>query len=125
MGRAWRKASSRQRTETPQNPRIAAGAASVRVRLRPQDFRTRMPPPPSRRSILAGAASLGLATAARAAGPAGFGPVGRPSWSGDSLQAAASAKGLLYGCEVPFHRFDSTPAYRQAVARECGLLVCG
>ncbi|WP_043357826.1 endo-1,4-beta-xylanase, partial [Methylobacterium sp. B1] len=45
--------------------------------------------------------------------------------SGDSLQAAAAAKGLLYGCEVPFHRFDSTPAYRQAVARECGILVCG
>jgi endo-1,4-beta-xylanase len=80
---------------------------------------------PSRRSLIAGAACAGLASAAGAAVPAGFGPLGRPSWSGDSLQAAAAAKGLLYGCEVPFHRFDSTPAYRQAVAQECGLLVCG
>ncbi|WP_457106515.1 endo-1,4-beta-xylanase [Methylobacterium sp. P5_C11] len=84
-----------------------------------------MPPAPSRRAILAGAASLGLANAARAAGPAGFGPLGRPSWASDSLQAAAAAKGLMYGCEVPFHRFDATPAYRQAVAWECGILVCG
>jgi endo-1,4-beta-xylanase len=84
-----------------------------------------MPILPSRRSLLAGAACAGLAGPARAASPAGFGPLGRPSWSGDSLQAAAAAKGLLYGCEVPFHRFDSSPAYRQAVARECGLLVCG
>lgn len=84
-----------------------------------------MPPLPHRRSILAGAAALGLAGAARAAGPAGFGHLGRPSWSADSLQAAAAAKGLTYGCEVPFHRFDATPAYRQAVARECGILVCG
>ncbi|MCJ2121173.1 endo-1,4-beta-xylanase [Methylobacterium sp. J-077] len=85
-----------------------------------------IPPPglPSRRALLAGAACAGLATAARGA-PSGFGPLGEPSWSADSLQAAASAKGLLYGCEVPFHRFDSTPAYRQAVARECGILVCG
>ncbi|MCJ2095436.1 endo-1,4-beta-xylanase [Methylobacterium sp. J-072] len=84
------------------------------------------PPPglPSRRTLLAGAACAGLATAAGAA-PSGFGPLGKPSWSADSLQAAAAAKGLLYGCEVPFHRFDSTPAYRQAVARECGILVCG
>lgn len=80
--------------------------------------------PPSRRALLAGAACAGLATAAGAA-PSGFGPLGKPSWSGDSLQAAAAAKGLTYGCEVPFHRFDSTPAYRQAVARECGILVCG
>jgi len=84
------------------------------------------PPPglPSRRALLAGAACTGLATAARGA-PSGFGPLGKPSWSANGLQAAASAKGLLYGCEVPFHRFDSTPAYRQAVARECGILVCG
>jgi endo-1,4-beta-xylanase len=79
---------------------------------------------PSRRALLAGAACAGLATAAGAA-PSGFGPLGKPSWSADSLQATAAAKGLLYGCEVPFHRFDTTPAYRQAVARECGILVCG
>lgn len=84
-----------------------------------------MPIRPSRRSLLAGMACAGLAPAAKGAAPAGFGPLGRPSWSSDSLQAAAAAKGLLYGCEVPFHRFDSTPAYRQAVARECGILVCG
>ena len=79
---------------------------------------------PSRRALLAGAACAGLATAAGAAA-SGFGPLGKPSCSADSLQATAAAKGLLYGCEVPFHRFDATPAYRQAVARECGILVCG
>lgn len=85
-----------------------------------------MPTFPSRRGLLAGAAAslaAGAAPAAAAAQP--FGPLGRPSWSPDGLQAAAAAKGLTYGCEVPFHRFDATPAYRQAVARECGLLVCG
>ena len=81
---------------------------------------------PSRRGLLAGgAASLVAGAAPAAQSPPSFGPLGRPSWSPDSLQAAAAAKGLAYGCEVPFHRFDSTPAYRQAVARECGLLVCG
>ncbi|MFD0937992.1 endo-1,4-beta-xylanase, partial [Methylobacterium trifolii] len=54
-----------------------------------------------------------------------FGPLKAPSWSADSLQAAASAKGVTYGCEVPFHRFGKDAAYRQAVARECGILVCG
>lgn len=85
-----------------------------------------MPTFPSRRGLLAGAAASLATGAVPTAGSAQqFSPLGRPSWSPDGLQAAAAAKGLAYGCEVPFHRFDATPAYRQAVARECGLVVCG
>ncbi|WP_375464483.1 endo-1,4-beta-xylanase, partial [uncultured Methylobacterium sp.] len=66
-----------------------------------------------------------LAQGSLAAPAALFGPVGRPSWSADGLQAAAARTGLTFGTEVPGFRFARDPAYRQAVAREAGLLVCG
>ena len=80
---------------------------------------------PSRRAILAGAIAFGAAGPAAAAPAVPFGPLQAPAWSADSLQAAAARKGVTYGCEVPFHRFGKDAAYRQAVARECGILVCG
>ncbi|WP_375457481.1 endo-1,4-beta-xylanase [uncultured Methylobacterium sp.] len=79
---------------------------------------------PTRRAVLAGAA-CGLASHGIAAPGQPFGPAGRPSWSGDGLQAAAARTGLTFGTEVPGFRFARDPAYRQAVAREAGLLVCG
>ena len=78
---------------------------------------------PTRRSLLAGAAGLLAAPARAATDP--FGPMGRPSWAANSLQAAAARTGLTYGTEVPGFRFARDPAYRQAVAREAGMLVCG
>ncbi|KAB1075510.1 endo-1,4-beta-xylanase [Methylobacterium planeticum] len=91
--------------------------------------------PPTRRALLGGAGTALLGGAAStlcgpgararpAAKPAGFGPVGPPAWTSDSLQAAAARTGLTYGCEVPHYRLDMA-AYRRAVARECGMLVCG
>lgn len=72
---------------------------------------------PTRRSVLAGAAASALASAApgRAAVPG--------SWSADSLQAAAAAKGLAYGSAVNFTPLKNDPAYGRALARECGILV--
>ncbi|HEV7440918.1 MAG TPA: endo-1,4-beta-xylanase [Methylobacterium sp.] len=78
---------------------------------------------PTRRALLAGAASTLCVPGARAK-PSGFGPLRPPSWVPDSLQAAAARTGLTYGAEVPDYRLD-LPAYRRAVARECGMLVCG
>lgn len=61
---------------------------------------------------------------ALAAKPDPFGKLGRPSWSPDSLHAAATKKGLAYGTAVPIGRFRQDPVYLGIVSRECGVLVC-
>ena len=68
---------------------------------------------PSRRVVLAGAASLLLGAKSASAAPAR-----------DGLQAAAAAKGLAYGSAVPITRFREDARYRELLARECGLLTC-
>ena len=78
----------------------------------------------SRRALVAGGAACGFARAAGAAPATPFGPLGRPSWSPDSPQAAAAAKGLAYGTAVPSQLLGRDAGFRQAVARGCGLVVC-
>ena len=73
---------------------------------------------------MAAAASSTGALPARAAKPEPFGPLGRPSWTPDGLNAAAAAKGLAYGTSVPIGRFRQDPRYLGIVSRECGILVC-
>jgi endo-1,4-beta-xylanase len=48
---------------------------------------------------------------------------GSPSWSADSLNAAAARKGVAYGSAVNGVTLRQSPAYGQALAREAGILV--
>ncbi|POR44141.1 1,4-beta-xylanase [Methylobacterium sp. V23] len=78
-----------------------------------------MRPGPSRRAMLGGALCL--------AGDHGLGAApgfaAAPSWSADSLQAAAARKGVAYGSAVNGVTLRHDPAYGRALAREAGLLV--
>jgi endo-1,4-beta-xylanase len=70
----------------------------------------------SRRALLAGA--LGAFALRGDAAVAAS-----PSWSADSLNAAAARKGIAYGSAVNGVTLRQRPAYGQALAREAGILV--
>ncbi|KQU16087.1 1,4-beta-xylanase [Methylobacterium sp. Leaf94] len=76
-------------------------------------------PGPSRRAVLGGV--LGLAGSPVFAAKPGF--AAAPSWSEDSLQAAAARKGVAYGSAVNGVTLRQDPAYGRALAREAGILV--
>lgn len=79
-----------------------------------QSHAQRFAPAMDRRTLLAGlgasCAALGLPAAASAAAP-------------DGLQARAARRGLAFGCEVRETTLRKTPALRDAILREAGMIV--
>lgn len=74
---------------------------------------SRFTPRPSRRAVVAGG---GLAMAGARTGIAA-GPGG--------LQEAAARTGLAFGSEVSITGLRTDPSYRDAIVRECGLVIAG
>lgn len=74
-----------------------------------------------RRSLLAGGVASLLSRPAGAAPD--LGPLGKPSWAADGPQGVAMRKGLAFGAAVPSNLLNRSAAFRQILARDCGLLL--